>query len=145
MERICAHCGTAFEGPPQARFCSDAHRKAHARAGEVGQRSTVAAAEVGQEKAVEVGQSLPAAEEVGQVEVAQGPARRVPLVSLERYVSDALDAALAYSKSIGESDAPYTVAEGIVLTNRRRDRLERAKRYAEWRYGGFVDGSIASL
>jgi len=37
------------------------------------------------------------------------------------------------------------VAEGVVLIGRRRDRLERAKRYAEWRYGGFLDGSIASL
>jgi len=31
MLKTCEHCGASFEGAPQARFCSDAHRKAHAR------------------------------------------------------------------------------------------------------------------
>jgi len=96
--------------------------------------------------AVEVAQATPVAGEVAQDrEVAQGPAGRVPLVTLERYVADAVRDAARYADEIGETDEPLTIAEGVVLTGRRRDRLERARRYAEWRYGGFVDGSIASL
>ena len=68
-----------------------------------------------------------------------------PKLSLEEYVAQAVAAAEAYSTSIDEDDEPYTVAEGVVLVGRRRDRLERAKRYAAWRYAGFLDGSIASL
>jgi hypothetical protein len=29
--KTCEHCGQPFEGPAQARFCSDAHRKAASR------------------------------------------------------------------------------------------------------------------
>ena len=53
MLRTCEHCGNEFEGAAQARFCSDAHRKAFARSGEVGQ---VGQAEVGQQE--EVGQEV---------------------------------------------------------------------------------------
>jgi hypothetical protein len=31
MEKDCLYCGQSFDGSPQARFCSDAHRKAFAR------------------------------------------------------------------------------------------------------------------
>jgi len=31
MTRTCAYCGREFEGPAQAKFCSDAHRKAASR------------------------------------------------------------------------------------------------------------------
>jgi len=31
MDRRCEHCGELFEGRPNARFCSEAHRKAYAR------------------------------------------------------------------------------------------------------------------
>jgi len=44
MLKRCEHCGQPFEGSPQARFHSDACRKAHAR--ELGQRD--GRAELGQ-------------------------------------------------------------------------------------------------
>jgi hypothetical protein len=31
MEKDCLYCGQSFDGAAQARFCSEAHRKAYAR------------------------------------------------------------------------------------------------------------------
>lgn len=36
MDQVCEFCGTVFEGPPQARFCQDAHRQAFRRARDSG-------------------------------------------------------------------------------------------------------------
>jgi len=54
MLKECLFCGASFEGSAQARFCSDAHRKAHART-----RTDVRVGEVGQSENGEVGQRHP--------------------------------------------------------------------------------------
>lgn len=66
MQRSCVFCGASFAGPPQARFCSDAHRKAFARTRTSGNE--------------EPGQ-VPS--EPGQGEVGQGNSDRLPTRLLE--------------------------------------------------------------
>jgi hypothetical protein len=73
------------------------------------------------------------------------PVQRGASVSLERYVEENVAAALRFSERIGESDEPFEIALNTFVTNRRRDRLERAERYARWRYAGFLSGEVASL
>ena len=73
------------------------------------------------------------------------PVQRAAPVSLERYVEENVAAALRFSERIGESDEPFEIALGTSITNRRRDRLERAERYARWRYAGFLSGEVANL
>ena len=50
MLKPCLNCGVEFEGAPQAKFHSDACRKAYARQ-EVGQTEVVEEGELGQELA----------------------------------------------------------------------------------------------
>lgn len=49
MQRTCEYCGAQFDGSPQARFCSEAHRKAAARSRTDGAQKSDTR-EVGQEK-----------------------------------------------------------------------------------------------
>lgn len=66
-------------------------------------------------------------------------------VSLEDYVAQIVREAAAYADSVAETDAPYTIAEGVVIENRRSDRLRRAEGYARWRYQGVLDGEVERL
>jgi len=66
-------------------------------------------------------------------------------ISEEEYVEWMVRDAAAYADSIGETDAPYEVLPGVVLENRRSDRLRRARKYAHWRYQGFRRREVATL
>jgi hypothetical protein len=70
---------------------------------------------------------------------------RRPSISEEDYVAQIVAEAEEFSKAIGETDAPFTVGEGVVVSRRRSDRFERASRYARWRYRGFLAGEVSSL
>lgn len=79
-------------------------------------------------------------------DVAVSPQTRTPTVTLEQYVQQIRNEALAYSKSIGETNDPWPVpGTREFIQNRRSDRLARAEKYARWRFAGFLDGTVASL
>lgn len=68
------------------------------------------------------------------------------IVTLEQYVKQTRWEALQYSIAIGETDAPWQIpGTKETIENRRIDRLDRAERYARWRYAGFLSGEVASL
>lgn len=68
------------------------------------------------------------------------------MISLEEYVRRTVSEALAYSKAINETDAPWPIpGTDRTMENRRTDRLARAEHYARWRYAGFLSGEVASL
>jgi len=159
MLKSCLNCGVEFEGASQARFHSDACRKAYARR-ELGRMD---GREPGQSRTgEEVGQALSAhqeqlirdafgyaASESRSKAERDATARRItgkvslPLTE-EEYVRRTVAEALAYSVSIGETDAPVKIGD-YEHTNRRTDRLRRAGAYARWRWAGFHAGEIASL
>jgi hypothetical protein len=62
----------------------------------------------------------------------------------EAYVAQIRAEALAFSRSIGESDKPTKIGDNV-FENRQRDRLKRAEAYARWRWAGYHAGEIASL
>ena len=110
---------------PQSKFHSDACRKAHAR---------------------QVDPELPAV----QVEQAGPPpdpspqALRSVEISEADYVAQAVARAAAFADRVGETDKPWKLGDEQV-TNRKSDRLERARRYAIWRYRGYRLGEVGSL
>lgn len=66
-------------------------------------------------------------------------------ISLEQYVATTIAEAAAFADSIGEDDKPHEVIPGVILDNRKTDRIKRAENYARWRYQGVLDGEVGSL
>lgn len=137
MIKNCLSCGVEFEGSAQARFHSDACRKAYARRGSVVMPET------------EVDPSLPV-KQIGETPIAlveqpemiefEGkflPRVRILSVDEETYVAHWLGEAKVFHEQ--------TSRQATQATQTLKDRLERAERYARWRYRGFVTGEIVSL
>jgi hypothetical protein len=141
MLKTCLYCQTEFEGSPQSRFHSNACRVAYGRklAHENGQELEQAEPGSGEvEQAAEVAhETLGASSETPE----RPPS---PPLTENEYVEQTLAEALAFSISIGETDAPLKLGTET-LVNRRRDRLRRAERYAHWRYQGYLEGKVANL
>jgi hypothetical protein len=174
MKRVCEYCLSEFEGPRQARFCSDAHRKAFARS--PGERARQDAdldpslperqfdmAEPVQELPVPLlveqaraGKLRLSGEDEQRIRKFFGYADSETRTLAER---DAAAARMLGRSSSFPSEQEYVerVLDGARAHHERTssgatlstvslsDRLRRAEAYARWRYRGFLRGEVASL
>jgi len=166
--RTCENCGIEFEGAPQARFHSDACRKAFARAKERGLADESLPARQLDELMPD-GVTLRSQVKAPKTQSIETPAPEQEqrlrdfygYSSSEKRTKAERDAAAARMRGSG---APLTeeiyVAQAVegarmhfeqtsplatTSTKTLEETLQRAERYARWRYHGFLSGEVASL
>jgi hypothetical protein len=142
MQATCEYCGETFDAKrASARFCSEAHKKAHQRGGKPAENSELLARRVIAYDAALGSADVPspASEERSAASLVPDSARadgahlgpRRLAISEEEYVTREVEATKA------------AIARG--LRDHDGKRVARARAYARSRYAGVLDGSVSGL
>jgi hypothetical protein len=153
--RTCEGCGIEFEGAPQARFHSDACRKAFSRRAD----PSLPVRQLRTEKIVELDEG-PLGEEVDAEQLLReglGYAKSESRTKAERDATAArilgtsgptipsLEVYVEEAKAGARKHHAEQSPDARDSTKELEVRIARAEAYARWRYKGFLAGEIASL